>query len=200
MKETEFKQYDETIHTWSNKLGEKTTQPTMYASFGMFHIQADPEFADDSITGGVVELLVTYSNDPSEIPQRLAVVEGTADRKIGEYLWIGKNHNDGEGSEIFAVSTKNTADGSWNVDLFEILDSEPWFALSRKDLLTNLSQTQIQSLSFNAGSFMWIADGQGKQLKLCAYTQSYDKATNSCQPCVNPQDPSLKVFGTFMVQ
>lgn len=47
---------------------------------------------------------------------------------------------------------------------------------------------------------MWLANGQGSQLKLCTYLDSYNAATNQCEPCETPNSDAFNVFGTFMVQ
>jgi hypothetical protein len=47
---------------------------------------------------------------------------------------------------------------------------------------------------------MWIANGQGMELKLCTYREMYQKTTNQCLPCGDTDDWTNGVFGTFQVQ
>lgn len=68
---------------------------------------------------------------------------GNADKQIGEYLWIGTDNPTGKArSYVFAISSrspKQLEEIYWSVDLYQILDSFPWIALSRADLFSGMT-------------------------------------------------------------
>ena len=120
---------------------------------------------------------------------------------IGERVWISSSTNDDKGSILIAVTNKVFTDPpSWNIDAYQMLDSEPWVALSRKGIISGLTEAQVSSMTFKAGLFLWVADGTVKQFTLCNYEQKYDAASGKCVPCTAEGDLNHGVFGTFMIQ
>ena len=61
-----------------------------------------------------------------------------------------------------------------------MLDSNPWTNASTINLISNLTEAEIKSMSFNAGSFFWVSNQTAKQLRLCAYNEKYNSVTNQC--------------------
>ena len=135
------------------------------------------------------------------VDQRLAVIYGYPDKMIGERVWISSGQTDGKGSLVIAVTNKVFTDPpSWNIDVYQMLASEPWIALSRKGIISGLTEAEMKSMSFKAGSFEWITGGMAKEFRFCSYTEKYDIDSGKCLPCTKVGDLNNGVFGTFMIQ
>lgn len=106
-----------------------------------------------------------------------------------------------EGSTLIAVSHRpNNKSATWDVDLYQIIDTVPWVALSKAKVLTGLGKAQLDSMSLATGQFLWIDNGKTTSMQLCPYTERYDPAINVCTPCTTTDDLNYGLFGTFMPQ
>ena len=178
----------------------ETAKPTVFASSGKWLVQADPTFNskfNSTWTGGAVELYKRADGG-----QRSAVIYGYPDNLLGEYVWIGTDHVYGqEGSTLIALSHRPTnKNATWDVDLYQIIDTVPWVALSRAKVLTGMTKASLDSMTLMTGQFIWQDAGKAKQLQLCTYTERFDQGINACIPCTTIEDLNYGIFGTFMPQ
>jgi hypothetical protein len=44
---------------------------------------------------------------------------------------------------------------TWDIDLYQIIDSVPWVSLSKYKAFKGLGKAQLESMSFQAGQFIW---------------------------------------------
>jgi hypothetical protein len=85
------------------------------------------------------------------------VIYGYPDVLLGEYLWIGEDHSQKQKSSTF-IAVSHRADSkstTWDIDLYQIIDSVPWVSLSKYKAFKDLSKAQLESMSFKAGQFIW---------------------------------------------
>lgn len=91
---------------------------------------------------------------------------------IGEYLWFDNDHKSDElGAKILAVSNRvaDSEPPKWNVDVYQLLTSSPYAQEYQASVLIDLTEEEVKSLTFKAGSFIGISESNAFQLRICPY-------------------------------
>lgn len=97
----------------------------------------------------------------NETYTRQFYVFGNPDSFLGEYIWIGNDGIDNQ-STVFAVSHRTIYSSNYDIDLYQILDELPWVQLSYANIMTNLTEDEVNNMSFNSGSFFWLSNNEAK--------------------------------------